>query len=1149
MLIAAGQSPAPSSAQELGGEVIVIDSISVASSPAITLCGIDGQAVLPMTIVATFLVTSGDFLPTGPYATGEWSGGFGSEDDHYGTSQAHDLTQTFHVLLTTSTAFTGPGEYEADATVQDVGLAGGYATDSIETIVNSPRLYRAASTVKCPAVKQFNPGPAFGKAMLKEVLKQIVKQECPQCALIQSAFNNVTKYGTVLLHGLKRAVTSDPPDNDYQQVADPSPPPVPPQPTGLTKAQVAALTSLESLLAAGIADTSGMQASEDRMWGAGNAGSVYWYQVQAQALAAFDAKASADLASLPAAYARTQAAFAVQVPAFAITPADVAQFVSMMVNGLPADLAASLTQLGETPEDLAQIQQDLLGIDESQLTDPRAGADLFAEPADFAGGAAAVATLGRWASGLLSQQPPVVTGLSAESGPASGGTTLTVQGSNLATVTGISFGPSTTTAGQGTGLSCEPESCTVTVPPGTGAVDVIASGPGGPSARTPADRFTYVVPPPPTVTRVFPTVGAASGGTSVQVSGAGLAGGSVYFGPTLASDWSCTDTSCTATSPGGTSTMPVDVQVVTGSGTSPPVAGDRFSYVASPPPPAVPAVTSVSPRSGNAYGGEQVTITGSGFTGATDVYIGDAAYSDEVQPQQFTVVDDSHITLTTDQTGDSPGTSDVTVTTSAGTSAVSPADLFTYTAGGGPRITSVSPRTGPTTGGTPVTVTGVNLNDATLSFGQLPTTDAVCGPTRCSVTSPPAVTGKVSVQAAQVDGTTSPLSAADAFTYTRAPAPVITSIQPAASSTAGGHLVTILGRDLGGGTVTIAGQPAQDTGNPTATCGPTSCTVDAPRVAKAGQAAVVVTRPDGAASRPAALTYVLPGAPVVTALVPSSGWLSSSTSVIIFGENLADTTSISFGGTALDPDNIEQCTQDECAVSVPDGTRAGPAGVTVRTPFGTNAPTPASRFTFLQPTVTAVSPRSGLATGGTTVTVTGTNLANATVYFNFPGIGGESASGWQCTDTTCTGPSPEASSPGPVDVYASTGDGLSPTTSPFTAADKFTYLTTPAPVISSVSPDSGPDIGGDLVTVTGDYLTDGTLRFGGSGVTTSCTQTRCTGLSAGSSEDGPADVTVQTPAGVSAKTTADMFTYRKPGVPSITGISPPSGRPAAAPGW
>ncbi len=77
-------------------------------------------------------------------------------------------------------------------------------------------------------------------------------------------------------------------------------------------------------------------------------------------------------------------------------------------------------------------------------------------------------------------------------------------------------------------------------------------------------------------------------------------------------------------------------------------------------------------RSGPELGGTSVTITGTGFAGATVVDFGTAA------AVSFTVVNDTTITA------DSPagtGVVDVTVTTPVGTTATSPADQFTYVAG------------------------------------------------------------------------------------------------------------------------------------------------------------------------------------------------------------------------------------------------------------------------------------------------------------------------------------------------------------------------------------------------------------------------------------------------------------------------------------
>ncbi len=57
---------------------------------------------------------------------------------------------------------------------------------------------------------------------------------------------------------------------------------------------------------------------------------------------------------------------------------------------------------------------------------------------------------------------------------------------------------------------------------------------------------------------------------------------------------------------------------------------------------------------------------------------------------------------------------------------------------------------------------------------------------------------------------------------------------------------------------------------------------------------------------------------------------------------------------------------------------AGTVDITVTTPNGTSASGSADHFTYVAaPTVTAVSPTAGPTSGGTAVTVTGTNLSGA----------------------------------------------------------------------------------------------------------------------------------------------------------------------------
>src|SRR5262249_19960430 len=124
-----------------------------------------------------------------------------------------------------------------------------------------------------------------------------------------------------------------------------------------------------------------------------------------------------------------------------------------------------------------------------------------------------------------------------------------------------------------------------------------------------------------------------------------------------------------------------------------PISGTfHFSFYATLIPDSTPTVTGVSPNAGPTAGGTSVTITGSNFTGATAVSFGGTAAS-------FSVVSATSITATSP--AHAAGAVDVTVTTPNGTSATSAADRFTYTTSpAAPTVTGVSPNSGPTAGGT-----------------------------------------------------------------------------------------------------------------------------------------------------------------------------------------------------------------------------------------------------------------------------------------------------------------------------------------------------------------------------------------------------------------------------------------------------------------
>jgi hypothetical protein len=124
-------------------------------------------------------------------------------------------------------------------------------------------------------------------------------------------------------------------------------------------------------------------------------------------------------------------------------------------------------------------------------------------------------------------------------------------------------------------------------------------------------------------------------------------------------------------------------------------SGTVFSLTFGP----VPAVLSVSPATGPVAGGTVVTITGTGFTGATAVKF------DTADATSYTVNSATQITATAP--AGSAGTIDVRVTTPGGTSPATSADVYTYT---GPATHFAVTATSPQTVGTMFTFTVTALD-------------------------------------------------------------------------------------------------------------------------------------------------------------------------------------------------------------------------------------------------------------------------------------------------------------------------------------------------------------------------------------------------------------------------------------------------------
>ncbi|MEU8569589.1 IPT/TIG domain-containing protein [Streptomyces pathocidini] len=672
---------------------------------------------------------------------------------------------------------------------------------------------------------------------------------------------------------------------------------------------------------------------------------------------------------------------------------------------------------------------------------------------------------------------PVLTSLVPNSGPAAGGNTVTINGTGFTGASAVNFGPNPATSF----TIVSPTQITATAPAGSGTVNVTVVGPGGTSNALP---YTYVNAP--VITSIFPTSGPLAGGNTVTITGTGFTSATaVSFGGTPATFIVNSATQITATAPAHAAGA-VNVTVTSPGGTSNAVP---YTYVAAP------TITSISPPSGPTSGGNTVTITGTGFGGATAVTFGPNPAT------SFTIVSPTQITATAPA---GTGSVNVTVTGPGGTSNAVP-----YTYVGAPTITSVVPNTGPLAGGNTVTITGTGFTGATaVNFGPNPATSfTIVSPTQITATAP-AGTGTVNVTVTTPGGTS------NAVPYTYVAAPTITSVVPNTGPLAGGNTVTITGTGFGGATAVNFGP------NPATSftiVSPTQITATAP--AGTGSVNVTVTGPGGTSN---AVPYTYVAAPTITSISPASGPTSGGNTVTITGTGFGGATAVTFGPNPATSFTVVSATQ--ITAVVPAGT--GTVNVTVTGPGGTSNAVP---YTYVAaPTITSLSPNAGPLAGGNTVTITGTNFTpGATVQFG----ANPATSVTFVSSTQLDVVVPATGAPGSVPVSVTTAGG--------TSAPGVFYFYVAGPVVSSISPDEGPIAGGTVVTITGTGFSGATaVTFDGIPAVsfTVDSATQITAVTPGHTA-GAASVIVTGPGGTSPAGVS--FLYVDP--PTLTSVVPAAG--------
>jgi hypothetical protein len=667
---------------------------------------------------------------------------------------------------------------------------------------------------------------------------------------------------------------------------------------------------------------------------------------------------------------------------------------------------------------------------------------------------------------------PFVSSVSPNSGPAAGGTAVTITGTNFATGATVTFGSAAAT----NVVVVNSTTITATTPAGSaGAVTVTVTVSG--QSGSLASGFTYVVAP--TVSSVSPNSGSTAGGTAVTITGTNfVAGATVKFGATTATNVVVVNsTTITATTPAGSAGAVTVTVTVSGQSGS---LASGFTYGVAP------TVSSVSPNSGSTAGGTAVTITGTNFATGATVKFGATAATNVV------VVNGTTITATTPA---GSGAVTVTVTNSNGQSG-SLTNGFTYT------------------------------GTVTISFGQVASATPQSPTATVAVTYPAAQTaGDLNVVVVGWNDTTATVqSVKDSAgnTYSLAIGPTIgvglqQSIYYAPGIAGGNNTVTVTFsqaaafpdvRILEYRGVTTLDVTAGASGNSASASSGAATTTSANELifgantvatftaaAGSGFTSRIITSPDGdiaedklvttagSNSTTATLTgsgpWVMQMAtfsavsgpvPTVSSVSPNSGSTAGGTAVTIIGTNFATGATVKFGATAAT--NVTVVNGTTITATTPAGS-AGAATVTVTNPGGQSGSL-TSAFTYVvAPTVSSVSPNSGSTAGGTAVTITGTNFATgATVTF-----GSAAATNVVVVNSTTITATTPAGSAGAATLTVTNNNGLSGS-----LASAFTYLG--SPTVSGVSPNNGATAGGTAVTITGtNFVAGATVTFGSAAAT------------------------------------------------------------------
>ena len=278
---------------------------------------------------------------------------------------------------------------------------------------------------------------------------------------------------------------------------------------------------------------------------------------------------------------------------------------------------------------------------------------------------------------------PTIISVTPNGGPIAGGNLISVKGLNFTSNLTVKFGGIVVAADKVIFVSQNELTVTVPAALAPSAIDIRVTTISGDSPIVPEDLYTYTNGP--IVDALNPVTGPTTGGTIVIVTGKNFTAGlTIKFGDVNVDNLNVNSaTQITLLTPPAAAAGARDVRVTKGPDTSPISLTAKFTYVA-----AVPIITTIDPNSAATFGGQEVTITGAGFSG---VVCPGAVKFGTVPAVSCTLVNDT--TLKAAAPPNVSGQTVVTVTTSNGTSDI--VANFTYKSSSGSGGSTTPPPPGP----------------------------------------------------------------------------------------------------------------------------------------------------------------------------------------------------------------------------------------------------------------------------------------------------------------------------------------------------------------------------------------------------------------------------------------------------------------------